>query len=333
VNAESFADLEKRPWGGDLRRVVQTVLGLLWLLDGVLQFQSFMYSRGFIQSLTAGAVGQPDWLAGRIRWTARLSQSDLTLFNSLFALTQVSIGLGLLSRRTAKPALAGSIVWALVVWWFGEGFGMLFAKAASPLTGAPGAVILYAVIALVVWPSDRPGGLLGIKGSRRTWGFLWLGMAWLWLLAPNSSPDATSDAINSASSGSSLIGSIQSAAASATKGDGLAIALVLSALSMAIGLAVAGNWRPRPFLVLAIVLNLGYWVLGQGLGGLFTGTATDPNAGPLFILLAVALYSLVPIQSGASARTEPKAAVLTTRPRWVRAARARLPLANTPTDS
>jgi hypothetical protein len=40
---------------------------------------------------------------------------------------------------------------------------------------------------------------------------------------------------------------------------------------------------------------LAYWVVGQGLGGIFQGGATDPNAGPLFVLLACALYALVPI--------------------------------------
>jgi hypothetical protein len=310
-------------WAADPRRLVQTALGLTWLLDGALQFQSFMYSRGFVQTLTASSAGQPAWLADSIRWAARRAQSDLTLFNTLFALTQVLIGLGLLTRRAAKPALAGSIVWAFVVWWFGEGFGMLFANTANPLTGAPGAVLLYAIVALAVWPTERPGGLLGVKGCRRAWGILWLGMAWLWLLAPNSTADATSAAVNSVSSGISLVGTIQAAAATATKGDGLAIAMVLSLTSAAIGLAVAVNWRARPFLALAIALNLAYWVLGEGLGGLFTGSATDPNAAPLFILLAILLYSLVPVPSGAAARTEPVPATLTTRPSWLRAARAR----------
>ena len=31
----------------DSRRAVLSVLGLIWLLDGALQFQSFMYSSGF----------------------------------------------------------------------------------------------------------------------------------------------------------------------------------------------------------------------------------------------------------------------------------------------
>jgi hypothetical protein len=56
------------------------------------------------------------------------------------------------------------------------------------------------------------------------------------------------------------------------------IALVLALLSAAIGVAVAKNWRPMPFLVLAIVLNVSYWVIGQGFGGIFyTNSATDPT--------------------------------------------------------
>jgi hypothetical protein len=48
-----------------------------------------------------------------------------------------------------------------------------------------------------------------------------------------------------------------------------------------------------PFVVLAVVLNVGYWVIGQGFGGIFyTNSATDPNAGPLFVLLAVVVVSL-----------------------------------------
>ena len=73
--------------------------------------------------------------------------------------------MGLLYRPTVKLALAVSFAWVLVVWWFGEGFGMLFMNMANPLTGAPGAVLLYAIVGLLVWPNGRPGGLLGVRGA------------------------------------------------------------------------------------------------------------------------------------------------------------------------
>ena len=195
-----------------------------------------------------------------------------------------------------------SFVWALIVWWFGEAFGMLFMTMASPLTGAPGAVILYAIIGMIVWPNGRPGGLVGVRGARIAWGALWVLMAWLWLEAPSSSANAISNAISAAPSGMSWLSTVQLWAAHASKGNGLSIAIILAFTSIAIGLAVALGWHPKEFLVAAVVLNLAYWVLGQGLGGIFQGGATDPNAGLLFVLFAYAMYGLVPYeQSGTEA--------------------------------
>ena len=261
-------------WSDTARRVT-TVLGLIWLLDGGLQFQSFMYSRGFVQLLAGGAQGQPGWLQSSVNWGARFANGDLTVWNTLFALTQVAIGFGLLYRPLVKPALAGSFVWVLIVWWFGEAFGMLFMNMAQPLTGAPGGVLMYALIGLLVWPNGRPGGLLGIRGAKIQWCALWSVMAYLWLLAANSSANATHDALLSTGSGMGWITSLQTHLASAAKGNGLIIALVLGALTLVIGIAVV------------------YWVIPQGLGGMFAGGATDPNAGPLFILLACAMFPLV----------------------------------------
>jgi hypothetical protein len=291
------AERARAYFASDTTRALQTALGLIWLLDGGLQFQSFMYGKGFIQMLTGMAAGQPGWLHDSVVWGAQTLQSNQTLWNTLFALTQVVIGLGLLYRPTVKPALALSFFWALIVWWFGEAFGMMFMLMASPLTGAPGAVSLYALVAAIAWPSAHPGGLLGVRGARLAWGGLWLLMAWLWLEAPSSSATAISGAIKAAPSGMSWLSTVQNWATTATKGNGLPIALVLAALSVAIGLAVAANWHPKPFLALAVVLNLAYWVFGQGFGGIFQGGATDPNAGPLFVLLACALYTLVPFQT------------------------------------
>ena len=89
----------------DSTRTAQTVLGLIWLLDGGLQFQSFMYSRGFIESITSLAPGQPGWLQSSIDWAAHIAGNNLGLYNTLFALTQVVIGLGLLYRPAVKHAL------------------------------------------------------------------------------------------------------------------------------------------------------------------------------------------------------------------------------------
>ena len=281
-------------FASDARRTIQSFLGLIWLLDGILQFQSFMYSNGFPQMLTGMEPGQPHWLSSSLGWGARFAGGNLDFWDTLFGLTQVAIGLGLLFRPTVKLALAGSFVWVAIVWWFGEAFGMLFANAANPLTGAPGAVLLYALIGLIVWPNQRPGGLLGTLGTRIAWAVLWVLMGFLWLLAPNSSANATHNAISAAPSGMGWLNSLLSSAAKATAGNGFLIALILAAISILIGVAVGIDWHAHTFLWLAIYLNILYWVFGQGFGGLATGSATDVNAGPLFVLLACAVYTALP---------------------------------------
>jgi len=99
----------------------------------------------------------------------------------------------------------------------------------------------------------------------------------------------------------SWLSSVQDWCASAANGNGLVIAIVLAAVSLAIAVTVARNWRAQEFLVLAAALNLIYWVVGQGFGGIPAGGATDPNAGLLFILFAYVMYTLIPYEQGLAA--------------------------------
>ncbi len=130
--------------------------------------------------------------------------------NAAFATGQVLIGLGLLaSRHTVKPALIASFAWTLVIWWFGEGLGMLLTGTASSLTGAPGAVLLYGLVGLMVWPSDRPeigsaagGSPLGDAGARLVWLALWVLLGGLILLPANREADAIGSVFTTAAGAS-----------------------------------------------------------------------------------------------------------------------------------
>jgi hypothetical protein len=279
-------------FASDAARTLQSALGLLWLLDGALQFQSYMYGNGFVQMLRATADGQPPWVTDSMHWATGVIQAHQTTLNTMFALLQVALGLGLLYRRTVKLSLLASFAWAVALWWFGEGFGMLFMNMTSPLSGAPGAAILYVLVGALAWPAHRPGGLLGVRWARIAWATLWLVMAWLWLSAAGTMPNAVSEAINGAPSGIGWVTSMQQWFVTATEGHGLVIGLVLAGASASIAVAVARDWHGRAFLILAIELNVLFWILGQGLGGIFAGGATDPNAAPLFILLACGMYPL-----------------------------------------
>jgi hypothetical protein len=280
---------------------------VFWLLAGIFQFKSFMYTHAIVTEVFAPAAkGQPSFIGGPMNTFADFYGRDLTLWNTLAAEIQVAIGLGLiLNRKTVKPALLVSFAWALVVWWFGEGFGGLTSNTLpSPLMGAPGAVILYALIGLLVYPTDKQDGIspadkgpLGDRGGLYAWSVLWVVSAGLWLTNVNRAPAATQEMIKGMAAASPhWLAKFQTSVAGHTDGHGMTIAVALAAVSLAVAIGV---WTPllRPTaLAVGIVVSLAYWVFGQSLGGPFWAEgATDFNAGPLFVLLAVALFPIAQV--------------------------------------
>jgi hypothetical protein len=57
-----------------------------------------------------------------------------------------------------------------------------------------------------------------------------------------------------------------------------------------IGIAVFIPAATRPALILAVASAAAIWVVAENLGEILTGTGTDPNTGPLLILLAAAYW-------------------------------------------
>jgi hypothetical protein len=282
-------------------RAIQIGLGLVWLVDGLLQLQPQMFGTHFANHvILPTAQGQPGIVSGVITHLAHLIAIQPVLANAVFAAIQILIGIGLLVRETVRPALVLSFVWALGVWSLGEGFGMLFTGMASPLTGAPGAALLYGAIGLLVWPraagpaASGPAaaeGPLGERGGQAIWAVVWCGMGILWLLPANRAGGSISGAISGAVSGEpGWLAHVQLSVAHALGSGGESVAVVCAVLSFVIGLGPLLSRHPTVFLVAGAALALDYWVFGEAFGQVFTGLATDPNTGPLLVLLALALY-------------------------------------------
>jgi uncharacterized membrane protein YccC len=66
--------------------------------------------------------------------------------------------------------------------------------------------------------------------------------------------------------------------------------VVLVAVMVLIGVGGLARrpWRTAAAAVGAVVATC-FWVLGQNIGQLYSGQATDPNTGPLIVLMALAL--------------------------------------------
>ena len=286
-------------------RTIQIGLGIMWLLDGLLQLQPKMFGPDFAnQVILPTAQGQPDLVSSTITHMAHLIALQPALTNTVFAALQILIGVGLLFRETVRPALVLSFVWALGVWALGEGFGMLLTGMASPLTGAPGGALLYAVIGLLVWPRRArtvpvpalagpatAEGPLGARGGKAVWAIVWGSMGILWLLPANRSGGMISGAITSAvTSEPGWLAHVQLSVAHAFGNGGGSVAVASAVLSFVIGLGPLVTRQTTVFLVAGAALALDYWVFGEAFGQIFSGIATDPNSGPLLVLLALALY-------------------------------------------
>jgi hypothetical protein len=291
------------------RRHLEVALGLLWLLDGALQFQPYMFSRAFFDNVLGMAemfVPQP--MAVVTHDLAVLVSSHLVAFNAVFATTQVAIGVGLIWSRTAPAARLASIVWALGVWSVGEGFGNLFMPGMNLLAGAPGAVILYAVVALVIWPrradgeAVADGGLLGPRAAHVAWAVLWVGTSLLELEVATYAPDALSAQITELAHGEpAIIADMDRHLAHLVLGHGTELALAMMMAQVLIGSWVLRAATRRLALGAGIAVAVIYWVIGQNFGGILTGHGTDPNTAPLLVLLALTLWpraSTRPTSSG-----------------------------------
>jgi hypothetical protein len=282
----------------DSRRKLQLALGAVWLLDGVLQYQPFMFSKGFSQLLAGTAAGNPALIASPIAWSAGLIGHHLAVFNAIFATIQVALGLGIAWRPTARIALGASVAWSLGVWWFAEGLGGVLTGNASPVNGAPGAVIIYALLAVLLWPADRDGAApfvagraVGRRVAQALWLVLWASLAFFAVQPASRAPRAISGMITGLAPGQpGWLAWIDTHGASALSGHGLLTSIVLAVLLV---IVACGTYLPsraaRAAIVLAVVLAAMIW-LAEGIGGIFTGGGTDPNSGLLLALLAVAFW-------------------------------------------
>ena len=293
-------------------RTGQIVLGLFWLIDGLLQFQPYFFHHFASGVIAPNAAGQPGLIGDPITWLAGLIRPHQGIFTVFAALVESSVGIALLTRRAVKPALLLSFGWALNIWLTGEGLGGLLTGAApDPMAGILNTAPMYIVAGLLVWPGSRASsqtdtgfGLLGELGARAMWAALWLGSAILWLLPANAGAGALRGAFDSAPAGAGWLSSLHSAAATAVGGTGTTITLALAVASAMIGLSVVWMRGTRPALVGSMAISLVFWVLGEGLGGLFTGQATDVGTAPLMVLIAALLLPLASREARAPSRLE-----------------------------
>lgn len=310
------------------RRGIQIALGALWLLDGLLQLQPRMFTAAFATDVIAPAAqGQPGLISGPMHLLMALFLWHPALANTGIALTQIGLGVLILWRRTAWFGLWGSVGWGLFVWLVGEGLSGLANLHGMMLMGLPGAALVYALLAVGALPA-RPGSHHEVDRRPAYWlVFAWMAI-WvagaIYQLLPGqntiadnvsmisanaqAAPHWLATADNGVGNWLAKLGTATMTTDSMAAMKDVAGPVVLGAstdthavsgfwflslvallqLFVAFGVIVPGIVRIAA-VTAGCLLSLFFWVVGQSLGAYFSGVATDPNTGPLLILLGVAV--------------------------------------------
>lgn len=259
----------------DLKRILTVLLGGFWLLDGILQLQPAMFTSAFINMvLTPTLQSQPSLIKNLVTFGILIFSSNIFWFNLASALIQILIGILLilpLPDSTRRFGLWISIAWALIVWIFGEGFGMLFTGSATFYTGAPGSALLYAILALcLLYTSYKKLPL--IAGIVFLFGAVLNMMPMFWqptMLSMLAMTPSVSGALGAFGSQGTMFCNL------------IAIDVLIC---LGVFLILVPN---RSVAWTTILFLLVVWWIGQSFGGLQTfpgGTATDPNSAPILIL-------------------------------------------------
>lgn len=289
------------------RKVLQRILGVLWLIDGLLQLQPQMFTMNMVNGIMKPMLtGQPGIFEPSLQWFVDQTTQHLTAVNLLIAIVQILLGIGflILPDRWVKPVVLFSIVWSLLVWYAGEGMNMLFTGQSSILSGAPGAVLLYPLLGLVIYARTpaNAGDKVSDEGliSRRV--LRWV-LAGFWVFAAllqlqhnwwqdGQIAQTIGSLVGQGGLNTFLVDPVLKSISTATANIEipLNIIIMLFFLALGIALAIVKDEQVRPFLIVSLILSVIFWYLTEGFGMILTGMATDFNSGLLIVIIALACW-------------------------------------------
>jgi hypothetical protein len=235
--------------------------------------------------------GQPQFVAGPVYWAADLVAAHPVALDLPAAIIQLALGVGMLVPRTARLALAASVPWALIVWYLGEGLSGLASGNASLLSGAPGSVLIYGLLAFAAFPrrGRAKADIAPPRWLSVAWAVLWVGAAVLQLLPMNDTGADVAAAMTINGSPGWMAG-FQGSIAGWITNHGALTVVVLVVVEVLVGATALYRRTIAIGAAAGLVLAVAIWVIAQNFGGLYTGQATDPNTAAILAVMAMALF-------------------------------------------
>ena len=119
---------------------VRLLFGVAWAIDAVLKWQPG-YRHSFLSQLQGAAQGQPSWLHGWFHFWITLQSHAPSVFADLTGVAETSLAIVLVFGIARRAGYTMGIVYSLLVWSVGEGFGGPYTSGATDI----GAGIIYAL--------------------------------------------------------------------------------------------------------------------------------------------------------------------------------------------
>ena len=129
-------------WSGT---AVRLLFGVIWAIDAFMKWLPG-YRHTYLSALKQTAQGQPSWLHGWFHLWISLQSGAPTLFAILTGLMETTLALVLLLGVARRLGYTVGLVYALLVWSVGEGFGGPYVSGSTDV----GTGIIYAVVFLML---------------------------------------------------------------------------------------------------------------------------------------------------------------------------------------
>ncbi|EQD54442.1 hypothetical protein B1B_09684 [mine drainage metagenome] len=132
-----------------LKTIFRVLLGIVWLIDGILKFTS-----GFVNSFLAAVqnsqANAPSWLSGWFSFWASQASSNASLIVYTVGTFEVILGLALITGFMRKIAYAGGVILSLLIWAVPEGFGGPYQSGAGGTDVGTGVIYAIAFLGLIL---------------------------------------------------------------------------------------------------------------------------------------------------------------------------------------
>lgn len=124
-----------------LNSILRVLLGVVWLIDGILKFYSG-FAGSFESVLQGNEASAPSWLSGWFTFWVNVTNSNPTAVVYTVGAFEMLLGFALIFGFMRKLAYSLGVVLALLIWAIPEAFGGLY--TITPQTTDIGTGILYA---------------------------------------------------------------------------------------------------------------------------------------------------------------------------------------------